>query len=545
MAVIRISGFTGENRALHPMLLGAQVGTTSLNQKPGRGDLRPWRAPLTVATVGAGRKTIYRMGRDTVSDTDYWLSWTGTVAVVRGYNSEGTAERTYYTGDGAPKWTDTNKALAGSPPTASRALGVPAPSGSLSFEAAGGTGVTELRFYAITFVTDADQESAPGTPVSISCPVDAAVTISGMATAPSGDYGINRLRLYRTETGSTGSASFFFLRELGVGTTSTTDDLRTLGEVLPTTTWLPAPGVPQGGASNLTEPTLHGLIPMWNGMLAGISGRGVRFCEAFVPYAWPIGYEIEPADYSPVALGVFGQTLVVLTNGKPGVIVGGSPESLDEQPVEFLQACVSARSVVSMGHGVAWAAPDGLAYIGSGGARIITAGLMTRDDWQALSPATMTGAMFEGRYFGFYEVGGLQRGFCIDPLNPSGLYFFDFGIDAVYVDDLQAAMYVLNGSSIKKWDAGAALSTTFRSKVFDLGRAHAGFACAEVIADAYPVTFKLYADGALVYTVAAANRRPFRLPGGYSASSVQVQIQSSGAVQGVVLAHSMAELAQA
>lgn len=48
MAVIRWAGFAGENRALHPKLLGDTVGTVSRNQKPGRGDLRPWRNPYTV-----------------------------------------------------------------------------------------------------------------------------------------------------------------------------------------------------------------------------------------------------------------------------------------------------------------------------------------------------------------------------------------------------------------------------------------------------------------------------------------------------------------
>ena len=40
--IIRLSGFLGENRALHPMLLPETVGTQSTNQHPGRGDLRPW-----------------------------------------------------------------------------------------------------------------------------------------------------------------------------------------------------------------------------------------------------------------------------------------------------------------------------------------------------------------------------------------------------------------------------------------------------------------------------------------------------------------------
>lgn len=74
MTIIRWAGFGGENRAIHPKLLGETVGAVSLNQKPGRGDLRPWKSPLTVATVPSGRNTIYRMGRDVASDSQYWLS---------------------------------------------------------------------------------------------------------------------------------------------------------------------------------------------------------------------------------------------------------------------------------------------------------------------------------------------------------------------------------------------------------------------------------------------------------------------------------------
>lgn len=547
MAIIRIEGFTGENRALHPKLLPSKVGAVSLNQKPGRGDLRPWKAPLTVATIQAGKKTIYRMGRDVASDTDYWLSWGSVVHVVRGDNTGDTAERTYYTGDGTPKWTDTAKALGANPPTAYRELGVPAPIAAPTLAQSGGVSTTnETRAYVYTFVTEVGHEGAPSSATGITCKADATVTISGFSAAPSGAFGITLKRIYRTETGSSGATAFYFLREIGIGVSSTTDDGRALGEVLPTTDWLPAPGIEQGGVNNLTEPALHSLTPMWNGMMAGISGRGIRVCEAYVPTAWPLGYEIAPADYSPVALGSFGQTLVGLTNGKPLVVVGGSPDALDEQPIEFLAACVSVRSVVSMGHGVAWASPDGLAYIGSGPARILTADLMTQDDWRAINPSTIIGAMLEGRYVGFYEQPiGTKKGFVIDPANPAGMYFLDFGADAAYVDDLQGTLYVLSGASVRKWDAGAALTATFRSKVFDLGCACSGFACAEVVADAYPVTFRLFIDGSAspMFTATVANRQPFRLPSGYQASAVQIEIITSGAVQAVAMAHSMRELA--
>jgi len=543
MGVIRLSGFMGAAMAKHPKLLPESVGVTSLNQKLGRGDLRPCKAPLNVATVGGGRKSIYRMGRDVPSDTNYWLSWTTPVNVVRGYNTADTGERTCYSGDDFPKWTDTTKALGGSPPTAWRALGIPAPAAAPTLAASGGTSTdSETRAYCYTYVTDAGEESAPSAATLITLKPDDTVTLTGLSAAPAGSYGITLIRIYRTESTSSGS-DFFFLREISSALTTTTDDNRDLQEVLATTTWVPAPGVPQGGASNLTESALKSLTGLWNGMMGGIAGRGIRFSEPFSPYAWPLQYELVPSDVTPVACAAFGQTLVVVTNGKPVVVTGVSPESMDEQPVDFLQACVSELSVVSMGSGVAWASPDGLAYIGSDGSRILTASMLTKEDWQTLKPETIIGAFFEGRYYGFYEPSpGVKKSFMLDPGNTAGLYFSDIGADAVYVDDLQDAMYVLNGTSVQKWDAGAGKTVTFKSKVFEMPSATRAFARAKVVADVYPVTLKVYADGNLVLTHTVADGNVFSLPGGYWANNFQVELVATGAVQGFAMAHSVEEL---
>lgn len=535
MALIKIAGFLGENRAIHPILLLETLGVTSLNQKPGRGDLRPWNAPLAVATVPAGRQTIYRMGRDVVSDTNYWLTWTTPVSVVRGFNEADNGERTYYTGDGTPKWTDSVKALASAPyPTSARELGIPAPATICTLSASGGVSeLTETRYYTYTYVSDIGEESAPALPsLALICKTDDTVTISALAAPPAGNYGITLIRVYRTQTGQAGDTSFFFSREIASTLTTTTDDGRVLAEVLPSTTWLQPPA------------DLKQLIGLWNGMMAGISGRSVRFCEAYQPYAWPMSYEILPPHTTPVAQASFGQTLVILTTGNPILSTGGSPDAMDEQPMDFLQSCVAPKSAVSMGYGVTWASPDGLCFVGSGGAKILTEGMMTRDDWQAIKPETIIGTMYEGRYLGFYTVAGVQKGFMLDPQNPTGLYFFDFGADAVYFDDLQDALYVLQGTSVKKWDAGAALNVTFKSKLFHLPKPMVGFACAEVVADAYPVTFKLYADGVLKHTQTVANANPFRLPGGYYAQSAQVEVVSAHPVQSIAVAHSMQELGQ-
>jgi hypothetical protein len=279
-------------------------------------------------------------------------------------------------------------------------------------------------------------------------------------------------------------------------------------------------------------------------MMAGISGRGLRFCEAYVPYAWPIGYEILPPHSTPVALAAYGQTLVVLTNGNPIVVTGGSPDSMDEQPLDFLQACVSARSVVSLGHGVAWASPDGLAYVGSGGARLLTTGAMTREDWQALNPSTIHGHFYEGRYFGFYEVStGFWEGFVIDPSNPSGMFFLAKGYPAAYVDDLQDALYVLDGTDIKKWDAGAEpMMARFKSSEMRPDSPLPAMTAAKVVADDYPVNFSLWVDGVLRWFHVALNALPFRLPSGYRGAVVQLEVETAYPVQKITAAHSIKEL---
>jgi hypothetical protein len=534
MSVIRIAGFYGENRALHPKALPDGVGTVSLNQYPGRSDFRPIQAPLTVATAaGAGYQTIYRMGRDAPSDTGVWLGWNTIVHAVRGFISADTTERTYYTGDGVPKWTDNLKYL-----TAPRPLGVPSPVNAPILTATGGSSTTtETRVYCSTFVTEVGEEGGRS-PISapITCKIDDTVTLSNLDDFPAGNYGTTRRRrIYRSQQSTSGAGSFLFVKEISASLTTTTDAVAaaSLGEPIASLTWLPPPA------------DLKYLTGMWNGMMAGITGRSVRFCEAFLPYAWPTTYEIIPTDATPVALATFGQNLLILTTNRPRIVTGGTPDALDDQPIEFKQACVAARSVVSLGHGVVYASPDGLAYVGGSGVKMLTDGVMLREDWQALGPTTIIGTQYEGRYVGFYLKNGVYQGFSIDPRNPQGMFFYDFGYPVTYLDDINDAMYVLDGTAIKKWNAGAVTTAKFRSKVFRMPKPIVGFACAEVVADQYPFLFTLFTDDFRRFDWTVFSRAAFRLPSGYYASDFQVELVTPYAVQGVVLANSMQELAQA
>lgn len=546
MAVIRYAGFSGENRAINPVLLPETVGVASRNQKPGRGDLRPWKSPLTVAASTAGRQTIYRMGRDIDNDAQYWLSWTTAVNVVRGFDANDTTEQTFYTGDGIPKFTDNILGLATAPyPTASRPMGIPAPAGAptVSGTNSGATSpVIEYYYYVYTYVSTAGWESAPS-PVSALVTRDnlGSTSISGFSSVPSGNYDINRIRIYRTQGSSTGT-DFYFLGEISISTTTATDSNQTLGEILTTNFWFPAPGIPTGGLTSITEPTLSNLTAMWNGMMSGISGNSVRICEPYTPYAWPPTYEIIPPDSKPVGLGVFGQTMLVLTTGRPLLLQGSTPDGMDQRPLEINQACVAARSVVSMGTGVAWASEDGLCWFGQDGARVITNGIMLREDWQALVPSSIIGKMYEGMYLGSYDDGSGRKGFIIDP-SGGGIYFLDVGYSAMYFDSLKDQLYVLNGSNIGKWDAGTALTYRSRSKPFRQG-SPINFAAAVVVANAYPVTFRLYADGVLKHTQTVADRNPFRLPSGFRAFEYQIELEGTNPVQDAAIATSVEELKQ-
>jgi hypothetical protein len=177
----------------------------------------------------------------------------------------------------------------------------------------------------------------------------------------------------------------------------------------------------------------------------------------------------------------------------------------------------------------------------------------------------MVAGIYEGAYLGFYtDAGAVRRGFLIDPINPTGIFFLDQGYDALFFDELQDALYVLDGTDVKKWDAGVAMMTaTFRSRVFFTPPTN--LKAARVTADAYPVTVKVDAgpfkadEQAKIlaarpllsavgtthvrYTKAVADQNPFPLPDGFLATDWQVQVETTQPVQAVVLATTIKETA--
>jgi len=96
-------------------------------------------------------------------------------------------------------------------------------------------------------------------------------------------------------------------------------------------------------------------------------------------------------------------------------------------------------------------------------------------------------------------------------------------------------------ASVRKFDAGDPAAFDWQSKELRL-EAPINPGCAIVDAEAYPVTFTLYADGVQRHQRVVMDDEMFRLPSGYKAKDFQIRIQGTGLVNAVHVAEDPQEL---
>lgn len=537
MASLQIKSFGGIAPKVPPRYLQDTMAQTASNAIVFNGSLQPLKgvgSAVATLTKSGTPMTIYRFGQNTLSDSQYWFHWTTDVNVCRSQIAGDTSEWTFFTGDGVPKATYASIALSGSNyPSTSRILGLPAPTGAPSVTVTGTptseTDIPETRVYIYTVVNKEagyDFESAPSTAsANVSVQLGQSVDVGGFASVPSG-YTLTHRRIYRSTSGT-----FLFVAEIPVSSTGFTDSVaaESLGEELPSLTWLPPPS------------TLAGLTNLPNGIMAGFTGRDVYFCDPYHPHAWPVQY-MQSLDFPVVGLGRMDTTLAVMTTGTPYFIQGSSPDSMVVVKSDIEQACASKRSIVSINNSVLYASPDGLVMLSSGGSKILTEQLFTRAQWQeTFSPASIHAYQHDMKYIAFYTNGGTTGGFIYD-MSTGQFILHTLYANAGY-NDLQAdKLYTaFSNREVKIWLDGAALNYTWKSKKFTMPQVM-GFSCAQVEAEAYPVTAKVYSDGVLVHTQIVASRIPFRLPVS-PGRDWEFQIEGNTEVFSVFVAQSMQELA--
>jgi len=395
------------------------------------------------------------------------------------------------------------------------------------------TTTAETRVYTFTYVNSFGEESTPYSETDMSPSTEDVYpgesVIVTLPTAAVTNVNVTKKRIYRSAAG-TANTSFFFVAEVPLATTTYTDSLDgdDLNEVLPSLTWVQPPT------------TLKGLVGMPNGVMVGFSGNDVYFSEPFRPFAWPIQY-IQTVGYPIVGLGVIDTTVVVLTQGRPYFIQGSHPGSSTMIEADINQACLSKRSIVSMGNAVFYASPDGLVGLSPGGSAVVTQSMFDKYTWQAMGPAALLGCMYENKYVGFLNATSGNGGFVYD-MKAKTWNFHNVYATGAYNDLKNDALYIIQNNELSKWDSGSALSYIWKSKKFTFPEPKS-FACYRIQAEAYPVTTKIYKDGVEIVSLSVTDDSLRRLPAGLG-TDWEFQLEGSTEVYNVQLAQSPQELNQ-
>lgn len=429
--------------------------------------------------------------------------------------------------------------------------------------------VFDSRFYIVTYVNDWGEESAPSPPTAL-VNVDQYSSVSvGISPFPAGRNLVG-WRIYRSVNASSdispalavtdldpaksvlSDGGFDYFR-MALATYSDGKKAAELKEACPTLTWLEPPYRMQSGSAlqpippKGSNPYLRGLVGMPNGVMAGFIDNFVAFCDPYHPYAWPVEYQIA-LKYPIVGLGVFGQSLFVGTAANPSIISGSDSASMSEQVLDDAQACLSARSIVSMDGGVLYASPDGLCFASGNGVQVLTSALFAREDWQALNPSSIMAAAHEGIYYFWFSgtYGGVTGGCLALDTVAKKLARVDISASAVFTDSLTDAVFYVSGTQIKRAFSAGRRTGKWKSGKMVLP-AQSPMSWLQVEGDqspSTPVTVRWYGDGLLRHTATVASTTPIRLPSGRWLEH-EIEVESAARITRVMLAGSTLELQQA
>lgn len=457
------------------------------------GELRTWDNELFTQDLESSEEieTIFLyLGQ-------YWFEFTADVDIQAGPVALDTAYRMYYTGDGIPKKTNLTEAITGSGalPINFYPIGVPIPAVAITAAlGAGGAGDARDVAYAWTVVTSWGEESAPSDVSNIVSALQGqTVNLSGMTLVwqPGKTYTVNNWvfpvtdngyvykcvtagvsgaieppwgstidgnttdntvvwrcykkniltdsgaekRIYRANTGSA-SRIWSFLDSITMAATTyedTTED-DDLGATL-----LPSYDVNTAVQWDPPPDTLQGLVACSGGFFAGFVGKDLYFSEPYYPHAWP--YRL-PLPYTIVGLAVKGNYLYVMTDSYPYAFIGTHPLAMTPEKLANPKQCASKQGIVTFDRGVLYPSNVSLEWI-EGNEQKSVLDLMdaySKDEWEAIYPATMKATFHNGCYIAFYKSGETEGGIVIDVINGI-ISTLPYHATAVYTDIDTDTMY--------------------------------------------------------------------------------------------------------
>lgn len=374
--------------------------------------------------------------------------------------------------------------------------------------------VNDLQIVTLTF------------PTSITGDVTPKLDSTSDASRPYNLTGGKR-RIYRTATGTT-STEYLFVADVDIINTTFDDNLLdvALGEPMPSLNWFPPPL------------DMQSVTATPNGFIVGYSGNSLCVSEAMFPHAFnpfnQLGFSGKITGIAPT-----GDSLVVFTDDAPYLVTGSTPGTLSAIRIDHQQTCANKASIVNMGGYALFASPDGLCSITANDMAIATQNYLTRDQWQAYSPSTMRGYLYEGVYIGFSDT----KQFMFDMRNDPAVLtdISGFTVSSGFNDLSADKLYVLDTSGhISTWETGSNQTYIWKSKL--AREPNAICPSALRLYATGNVTFKLYADGVLVFTTTVSDSNVVRLPSGYRAKEFQIEVSGTGTLQSFAIANSVSEL---
>lgn len=397
MPAFKMENFGGEIPATDDRLLPDNAAALSKNTWLFSGRIEPVHALVPLYTMqNAASRAWFRFPKgnpsiDNMIDS-YWLEFENqNVRVIRSPTTGQDDDGRFYWADGVfPKYT-TGVRIETS--AAALRLGIPVPGTAPTVGASGGTGAATTRVYVYTWVSAYGEEGPPSVPTSHTGKLDDTWTIGLTAptTPDTTDRDLTHTRIYRTIVSTQGISTYYFVAEIPIATLSYSDTqsdaVVALNEQLPSITWFAPPD------------DLQGLVSMPNGMTVSWRANEVWFSEPYHPHAWPVEYVIA-VDALIVGLGVFVQSLIILTQGQPYSATGTDPAQMALAKIQPLEPCTSRNSIVSTPNGVLYSSPNGLINVVPAGALNLTFKTILKDQWSAMMNLdTIAASIVQGGYY--------------------------------------------------------------------------------------------------------------------------------------------------
>lgn len=395
---------------------------------------------------------------------------------------------------------------------------------------AASTSHIETRAYVFTLVNNYDEEGAPSPSSMLDVAYKQPVTIGVSLPAVDQYVPFKAIRVYRSNTSSTGAADYQFVADFPLNGGLDMVLSSQLNEPLHSYEWLPP------------SPSLQGLCSIGNGVMAAFKGNEVQFCEAYRGSAWPPSYTL-PLPYNIVSIIPYGSGLLATTTAYPYLISGVTPDSMSQMRIPAIQAGVSKRSIADTGHGIVYASNDGLVMVNGANAGLENSqAFFTREDWRARYGTRLSAlklACHDGALIGFFED---ADGFVIRLDEVAGtLTKYTGRHSAAFILPQIDQVYMASGTTISQFAGGAIGAMTWKSgeyvaaKPLNFGAGH--------FDGSGSFTLTVYCDGVLKHTRTLTDIGQFRLPSGFLARKWSFKLVGTGTVRALHIAESMMELA--